>query len=151
MGVRIEKDGWSIEGSTLEELRIGVAAVQQALASIQEPKRGRPRKSNGALASEGREKDIKNLNAVRSFVAALQDSGSGGMRGNDLAKRMKLSSAKALSNIQRVARNVLKDLGIEPSQVFEHVMGDDYKKIWKPKERTGDAAKAIQSRLSELE
>lgn len=137
MSVRIEKDGWIVTGDTLDELELGIEAVQRALSKTRgnglytAEKRGpgRPRtRGVDALASE-RQRNSR-ARAIQ-FMRAILDAGNVGVAADVIAEKTGAKSKKGIGIVVSAANRVLADLPVKAASAYRSERNTDGRR-WFP-------------------
>ena len=159
MAVRIEKDGWSVSGATLDELQIGIQAVQSALTrtdtsslanagKADRPKpAGRPRGSGGKTAEQRRKKQQKRQQLAVEFLRELKKHPAG-VPSSQMAKKLDLHP-KGIGNVFLTIESMAKAIPIPVEEIFvsEKKNSTDPSKTLTPKERIGEAITGLAKQL----
>lgn len=147
MSVRIEKDGWTITGSSKTDLQMGIEAVQRALENNTDTegrKRGRPPR-NGVSPKE-RDKDFQGT--VLNILNAISDNAHG-IDAAMLMKVAKITSQFTIGPTMRKVSNVLhNDLKLNQKSVYD-VEGYTKSKRWVPRDNIQAAIKKLEETIEE--
>jgi hypothetical protein len=147
MTTRIEKDGWVVSGSTLDELRLGIRAVQEALASGKakspsiDDSSARAPVTSASTSEHG--KLMQSKDQVLRFLTALPDFPTG-VSTEDLAKAINLKSQQATGALVIKVNRFLKHVGIEPEAAYRTTKAYDGPKYWHPSPELELAIRAIE-------
>ncbi len=153
MSATIRKDGWEVSGVTLEDLELGIQAVQRALerertiappdAEVQDKRqRGRPATKNIALAKRLKtDEDRKRVLAFLRLLAANPD----GTETEVLVQKMSLSAKQAISGLTQITNKLLSLVDLTPDAVYLGIKSPaTAPKKWFPREQIADAIAAIE-------
>ncbi|MFH1919834.1 MAG: hypothetical protein ABIP48_08125 [Planctomycetota bacterium] len=146
MAVQIEKDGWKVSGSTLEELELGIAAVQRALGQtdgLPPRKPGRPPGRTSAKKAAQRKK-LTDWKKVALTVLRTINGTVDGVDAGDLAESLNLKSRRSVGSPLVLTNKTLRKCQFEPASVYvKAVKGGNAR--WYPKQRIQEAIKAIEN------
>ena len=147
MTTRIEKDGWVVQGETIDELELGIEAVQRALTRAVKNGRGPGRPpgptKNGAakLNAEIQERKDRAI----AFLKVIRDAGPEGIRSADLTEALSLGHGREIGGVLHLVNRILESQEIGPHQVYrsEQVYSNT-PKTWFPGNQIENAIKAIR-------
>ena len=146
MTVQIKKDGWEISGDSIQDLKLGIAAVQDVLnGEVGSGKRrpGRPRKrpTHDEIASQRLEKRKK---AAVAYLKAIQGEPSG-IAASALVIALGIKSTRAIGSAALVVNRTLAEAGFKPAVVYAWEKKVGHEKIWSPKPRIAEAITAVEN------
>jgi len=145
MAIHVEKDGWKVTGDSLEELELGIAAVQRALERDAQrvtrgPGRPRGRTKNGRAAANRKFQETKKT--ILAFLRTINGA-TEGATAEDLVTALKLKHKRALGSPAGVVNRTLESLRFEPTTVYVAEKKFNQPRRWYPRPRIEDAIEAI--------
>ena len=144
MAIRVEKDGWTVSADTLEELEIGIMAVQRALQAPPKRGRGRPpgKTENGHATDKHKQEQKRKI--TLAFLRTINGAEKG-VTADDLVAARKLKHKRALGSPVGIVNRTLESLEFEPTTVFiaEKKFGEPRR--WYPRGRIRDAIEAVEN------
>ena len=147
MAVQVEKDGWKVSGDTLEELEIGIAAVQRALVGSLSPAKRGPGRPPGKT-QDGKAAAMRNFAEHKEATLAILRTISGartGVTADDLVSALKLKHARALGSPMGLANRILEGLQFKPTTVYVAKKEYNEPKRYYPKARIEEAIEAVEN------
>jgi hypothetical protein len=156
MTVRIEKDGWVVSGDTPEDLAIGIAAVQQALAagngkptalSITREKPAKPpTRSPGSRGRSDRPSDDEMQATTLTFLTTIRDGGDRGVYGESLRIALGLKDGRAMGGSMASINRTITDAGFEPEPDAYRRTRDTEGRRWQPGQKIDKVIGALNKK-----
>jgi len=142
VAIHIKKDGWEVSADTLEELKLGIQAVKEALQeSPLLPRRpGRPPKQepkNAALVAGDR------LKTALTFLSAVNGR-SEGIPASELSVALGLKTKREIGTPAGLLNRMLKELGFQKDSVYIRTKKVNQEKKWYPRSKITEAIAAIE-------
>lgn len=150
MTTRLKRGEWTVEGESVEDLMIGVQAINVA---IQQEGTGTtlPAKTNTTVPSDSgttlQSIPEKDRSGALKFLKAVRASGANGITAEDLVMQTGVKSSQAVGALVKYANKVSKALAIQPELVFEANKSGNSPKLWS----TAPKMNAVIEALEEME